>query len=158
MKCQSGASAETRIESSKGRRFHSRECSHNATIGPSSVMGIWSMPFRSGRDRTWHRSSAAQHIKRGEAAMCFTRRPHLSPAKLAIVLFIAKHLFPSRFYAQAESGQKARRLHNYSLDKASLAVLQPNRSSHIAEMIVTMQRLRKEKPVSLGRHRRTCTI
>jgi hypothetical protein len=25
-------------------------------------------------------------------------------------------------------------------------------------MIVTMQRLRKEKPVSLGRHRRTCTI
>jgi len=27
---------------------------------------------------------------------------------IAIVLFIAKHLFPSRFYAQAESGQKAR--------------------------------------------------
>jgi len=36
-------------------------------------------------------------------------------------------------------------------------VLQPNGSS-IAGMIVTMQRLRKEKPVSLGRHRRTCTI
>jgi hypothetical protein len=36
-------------------------------------------------------------------------------------------------------------------------VLQPNRSS-IAGMVVTMQRLRKEKPVSLGRHRRTCTI
>jgi hypothetical protein len=49
-------------------------------------------------------------------------------------------------------------LHNYSLDKASLPVLQPNRSSHIAGMIVTMQRLRKEKPVSLGRHRRACTI